>query len=67
MVSSKEEVLKSVKSVENYIQEELNIDQIHYTADFEKYLVLQSQPNHKALGARLKKQYNNGEPLYYRS
>ena len=61
-----QQVLDSIKSVESYVQDELNVDRIEYTTEFSKYLSLHSQPNHKAVGARLKKQYTNGKSSWYK-
>lgn len=50
--------LKDIKSLENYILEEMNVKKILLTSDKEKYgITLRAEPDHKTLGARLKSEF----------
>ncbi|KAI8434152.1 hypothetical protein MSG28_012273 [Choristoneura fumiferana] len=47
--------LDDVKSLDNYVLEEMNVKQLQLTSDKEKYgITLRAEPDHKILGARLK-------------
>ncbi|CAG9790865.1 unnamed protein product [Diatraea saccharalis] len=47
--------LDDVKSLENYVLEEMNVKKINLTSDKEKYgIKLRAEPDHKILGVRLK-------------
>jgi len=48
-------VLRDILSLQNYIQEELNVRTVTVTSDKHKYgVMLRAEPDHKVLGARLK-------------
>lgn len=50
-----ETYLHDVKSLEKYVLEEMNVKKVQFTSDKEKYgITLRVEPDHKALGARLK-------------
>lgn len=47
--------LDDVKSLDNYVLEEMNVKRLQLTSDKEKYgITLRAEPDHKVLGARLK-------------
>lgn len=47
--------LNDVKSLENYVLEEMNVKKVQLTSDKEKYgITLRAEPDHKILGVRLK-------------
>lgn len=47
--------LKDIKSLENYVLEEMNVKSVLLTSEKEKYgITLKAEPDHKILGARLK-------------
>ncbi|XP_015590237.1 isoleucine--tRNA ligase, cytoplasmic [Cephus cinctus] len=53
-------VLKNIDSLKSYILEELNIKELILTRDKEKYgVALRAEPDHKALGARLKGEFKS--------
>ncbi|KAJ3223193.1 isoleucine--tRNA ligase [Clydaea vesicula] len=58
LINSDPEFHSDIKSLENYIYEELNIREIVVTSDEEKYGVkYKLEPDQKVLGAKLKKEF----------
>lgn len=55
VIHREETYLQDVKSLENYVLEEMNVRKVQFTNDKEKYgIMLKVEPDHKVLGARLK-------------
>ncbi|XP_013398434.1 isoleucine--tRNA ligase, cytoplasmic isoform X2 [Lingula anatina] len=55
VIHKDDHVLEDVRSLKQYILEELNVKEVTTTTDKEKYGVhLRAEPDHKTLGARLK-------------
>jgi isoleucyl-tRNA synthetase len=50
-------LLKGISKVEEYIKSELNIKEIHYSTDEEKFIRLYAKPNSPVLGPRLGKTF----------
>lgn len=60
VVHSDPKFLTSVKNLENYILEELNVRKLTLTSDKAAYNVhLQAEPNHKVLGAKYKSEFKD--------
>ena len=50
-------VLAEIKKLENVIKKELNVKEIHYSEDEQKYINLYAKPNSPVLGKRLQKRF----------
>lgn len=58
VIHQSQEYLDDIKSLENFILDELNVRQITLSSDKQKYGVkLRAEPDHKVLGVRLKKDF----------
>ena len=50
-------LLKGISHLEDYIKTELNIKEVHYSTDEDKYIRLYAKPNSRVLGKKLGKQF----------
>ena len=57
IVHHDEQTLESLKELEGYIKDELNIREVEYSKDEEKYIVLSAKANGAVLGPRLGKNF----------
>lgn len=48
-----------MKTLDKYLREEINCAAVNYSSKVEEYVVNTAVPNHKLLGQKLKKAYNN--------
>ncbi len=51
--------LETLKSLDKYLREEINCAAVHYSLQAQEYVENTAVPNHKLLGQKLKKAYNN--------
>jgi len=58
LVDSNQQVLEGYKKVEKYIKDELNVMDIEYTTDEDKFLTYTADPDHRLCGQAFKKQFD---------
>lgn len=55
VIHNEPQCLAEIRSLQSYIQQELNVRAVTFSSDKQKYGVsLRAEPDHKTLGARLK-------------
>jgi len=59
LITSSKELYDSLKPLLKYLEEEINTPSFLYEPNTEKYIYQSYTPNNKALGQRLKKQFND--------
>jgi isoleucyl-tRNA synthetase len=56
------DALQAIKAVEQYLEEEINVETVEYSSDYKKYMKYKLEPNHKLLGERYKSEYGASKP-----
>ena len=55
IINKNQELLSDMRSLEGYLKEELNVQEIDYRADEENFIEFKARPNFPILGKRLGK------------
>ena len=60
IITNSTEFIDNLKPIIKYIEDEINVANVNFETNIEKFVQYTTIPNHKNIGARLKKTYNKG-------